>query len=70
MPWPQTAATHYHAQIGLPDKGRANKRLVVCFVVLLESLKGKGLAQDAWVLFIVVVRMLLSSSSATPPIEK
>ena len=23
MPWPQTGATHYHAQLGLPDKGRA-----------------------------------------------
>ena len=23
MPWPQTGATQYHAQLGLPDKGRA-----------------------------------------------
>ncbi len=30
MPWPQTGATHYHAQLGLPDKGRAIKGLVVC----------------------------------------
>ena len=22
MPWPKTGATQYHAQIGLPDKGR------------------------------------------------
>ncbi len=29
MPWPQTGASHYHAQIGLPDKGRAIKGLVV-----------------------------------------
>ena len=29
MPWPQTGATHYHAQLGLPDKGRAIKGLVV-----------------------------------------
>ncbi len=21
MPWPKTGATHYHAQLGLPDKG-------------------------------------------------
>ncbi len=30
MPWPQTGATHYHAQLELPDKGRAIKGLVVC----------------------------------------
>ncbi len=30
MPWPQTGTTHYHAQLGLPDKGRAIKGLVVC----------------------------------------
>ncbi len=30
MPWPQTGVTHYHAQLGLPDKGRAIKGLVVC----------------------------------------
>ena len=29
MPWPQTAATHYHAQSGLPDKSLAIKGLVV-----------------------------------------
>ncbi len=30
MPEPQTGATQYHAQLGLPDKGRAIKGLVVC----------------------------------------
>jgi len=30
MPWPQTGATQYHAQLGLPDKGRAIKGLLVC----------------------------------------
>ena len=30
IPWPKTGATHYHAQLGLPDKGRAIKGLVVC----------------------------------------
>ncbi len=31
MPWPQTGATQYHAQLGLPkDKSRAIKGLVVC----------------------------------------
>ncbi len=30
MPWPKTGATHYHAQLGLPDKGRAIIVLVVC----------------------------------------
>ena len=30
MPWPKTGATQHHAQLGLPDKGRAIKGLVVC----------------------------------------
>ncbi len=30
MPWPQTGATHYHAQLGLPDQGQAIKGLDVC----------------------------------------
>ncbi len=30
MPWPQTGATKYHVHLGLPDKGRAIKELVVC----------------------------------------
>ena len=30
MPWPQTGSTHYHAQLGLPDKGSTIKELVVC----------------------------------------
>ena len=29
MPWSKTGATQYHAQLGLPDKGRAIKELVV-----------------------------------------
>ena len=29
MTWPKTGATHYHAQLGIPDKGRAIKELVV-----------------------------------------
>ena len=35
MPWPQTGATYYHAQLGLPDKGRAIKGLVVSYVAWL-----------------------------------
>ncbi len=30
MPWPQIGATQYHSQLGLSDKGRAIKGLVVC----------------------------------------
>ena len=30
MPWPKTGATHYHAQLGLQDKGCAIKKLIVC----------------------------------------
>ncbi len=29
MSWPQTGATHYHAVLGLPDKGREIRGLVV-----------------------------------------
>ena len=29
MPWPKTGATHYHTQLGLSDKGRVIKKLVV-----------------------------------------
>ena len=38
MPWPKTGATQYHAQLGLPDKGRAFKGLVVCNNLDLEHL--------------------------------
>ena len=31
----QTGATQYHVQLGLPDKGRAIKGLVVCNEVLI-----------------------------------
>ncbi len=30
MPWPKTGATQYHAQLGLPDNGRAIKGLIIC----------------------------------------
>ena len=33
MPWLKTGATHYHAQLGLIDKGRAIKELVVYWVL-------------------------------------
>ncbi len=29
-PWLKKGATHFHAQLGLPDKGRTIKWLVVC----------------------------------------
>ena len=32
MTSPKTGATHYHVQLGLSDKGRAIKGLVVCIV--------------------------------------
>ncbi len=38
MPWPQTGASQYHAQLGLQDKGRAIKELVVCNSWDLEPL--------------------------------
>ncbi len=36
MPWPKTSTTQYHAQLGLPDKGRTIKELVVCHSLDLE----------------------------------
>ncbi len=42
--WPQTGAIQYHAHLGLPDKVRAIKGLVVCYVVWLGSMiYGMGL---------------------------
>ena len=38
MPSPQTGATQYYPQLGLPDKGRAIKMLVVCNEWDLEPL--------------------------------
>ena len=43
MPWLQTVVTQYHAQLGLPDKGRAIKGLLVrnnWDLVPLDLLKG------------------------------
>ncbi len=31
MPWAQSGATRFHAQLRLPDKVRAIKGLVVCY---------------------------------------
>ena len=38
MPRPQKGGTHYNAQLGLPDKGRAIKGLVVSNGLDLEPL--------------------------------
>ena len=46
MPWPQTGPTQYHTQLGLLDKGRTIKGLVVCNNCLdiepLDLLKRSG----------------------------
>ncbi len=53
--WPHTGGTHYHAQLGLPDKSRAIKR-VGC--LLCSMVPGTGpLFWSGW---------LSSSSTATP----
>ncbi len=41
MPWPQTGATQYNVQLGLPDKGRAIKR-VGCLQLLESRAFGLG----------------------------
>ncbi len=33
MPLPKTCTTHYNTQLGLPEKGRTFKGLVICYVV-------------------------------------
>ncbi len=38
MPWTQTGATQYYAQLRLPDKGQAIKGLFVCNNSDLEPL--------------------------------
>ncbi len=38
MVLPQTGANNYRTQLGLPDKGRAIKELVVSFAVWLGSM--------------------------------
>ena len=52
MPWPEIGTTQYHAQLGLPDKGRAIKGLVVCNNWDLEPLDLlNGLALGCYQLF-------------------
>ncbi len=43
MSWCHTCATHYHTQLGHPDKGRVIKVLVICYVVWSGIMKGVGL---------------------------
>ena len=43
MPWPQTGATQYLAQLGLPDKGRVIKGLVVWDLESWDLLNGLAL---------------------------
>ena len=43
MPWPQTGATQYHAQLRFPDKGLTIKGVVVSYLVELGSMKDIGL---------------------------
>ncbi len=41
-------SSYYHSQLGLPDKGRTNKELDVCYIVLVGSMiYGMGLWTNA-----------------------
>ncbi len=52
MPWPQTGATQYHTQLGLPDKDCAIKGLDVCSNWDLKPIDLlKGLALGFYQLF-------------------
>ena len=33
MPWPKTGTTHYHEQLGLPDKGRQSNSWFCLFII-------------------------------------
>ena len=70
MPWPEIGATHYHVQLGLSNKGRTIKVLIVCYVVWLGSMiYGMGLWTSAvwWSAGpLLGSRWLSISSTATP----
>ena len=38
MPWPKTGTSHLYVQLGLSEKGRESKELVVCNGLDLEPL--------------------------------
>ena len=64
MPWPKTGANQYHAQFGLPDKGRAIKGLVVvCYIVWLGSM-----INGAWVWSLGVDRMAIDPKYRNTPL--
>ena len=68
--WPQEGATHYQAKLGHPDKARAIKVLVVCYVVCLGSMiNDMGLLTSARcaVLYFIVVRMVLVLKFSNTP---
>ena len=59
MPWPQIGASQYHAQLGLSDKGRAVKGLIVCNNKDLEPLDlQNGLALGCYQPFLEVLIVL------------
>ena len=70
MPWPQTGATHYHAQLGLQNKGRAIQGMKVGYTVWLGSII---FGIDRWtsaqyvVWSLVVVRMAVELKYQNTP---
>ncbi len=48
MPWPQTGATHYRAQLGPPDKSRAIKGWLSVEVWLGSMGWVYGQAKGSW----------------------
>ena len=43
MHWPQTGATHYHTQLGLPVKGRAIKELLFALPKCIDQVSNRKL---------------------------
>ena len=69
MSWPKTGITNYHAKLGLPDKGRAIKRigcLLYCIVKVYEGYGSCDFGKERRSGSMLWLRWPSSSSNATP----
>ena len=64
MPSPKTGANHYHAQLRFLNKG-----MVVCYVVLLGSMKWMGLRTCASNKYILSSKESVKILQTNKPIE-
>ena len=69
MSWPKTGANHYHTQLGLLDKGRAIKELVVYWMLpylILQAIQRVTLQFKRKIIFKVACRGLVPEASSSP----